>query len=894
MRKSACISGFILLWLVAYPFVVSAQEIKPEPPQKEIPKPAPKTDLPEKPLPFGYNIFRAAAEQVVEGPVDEDYLVSAGDEIIVRVWGQLNLNYPLTVSDDGFITIPDEGGRVYTNGLNLKELKVLVAESLSRIYSNYINLANPAQSTAYVDVKLGKVRKLLVYVVGEVQNQGAFNISAGVASLLNLLNNAGGIKESGSLRDIKIRRTDGSVDTVDLYEFLISGKLDIKKIRIRYGDYILVPLKGKSASIKGEVKRSGAYEVIGNEGVKDLVRFAGGLTSNAYLKRTQVRRFDINAGEKIIDIDGDKALNDPAANFVLQDGDEVTIFPNVMVRRLLVEIAGNGIKRPGIYEFRPGMTLKDLVAAAEGLKEYVYLDRADLVRTEEDFSKRITSFSLKELFREDKPGNYVYTGKEEMNFKLREMDQVTLYSIFQMRGGDKTVVFEGHVKEPGTYVLAENMTLYDLIFARGGFEDVNYKNATYLDLGHIFRKKPGEINEKLMTFNLGGLLAGNPKDNIPLANEDRIHVYDYETMKAKPSVMIEGLVKRPGSYPIAESLTLEDLLMLAGGLTPDAYKVEALIARTARKEGEESLQSSNFVIPVPDDFALIPIGKRTPLEAFDKVVIRHVPGWEPQELVYIAGEIVYPGTYTVLSKEERISSLIKRAGGLKKEALAEGALLQRRKTIVGLSRGEAGGYESVAFDLTEALARPGREADVLLKDGDRISIPTNPGVVEVRGAVRKPGVLQYRGSASLEDYVRLCGGYIRSADKNNAIVFLPNQTAKKRSRFLFFRLNMDVPPGSIINIPEKEQESGAGNTVEVKGAVKFPLEVKYRAGRKLDYYLEVCGGFRDDADPGLIVVRLPDGTVLDSKGVAPFNPVIPAGSSVQVAFKEIKSEDVKK
>jgi len=471
-----------------------------------------------------------------------------------------------------------------------------------------------------------------------------------------------------------------------------------------------------------------------------------------------------------------------------------------------------------------------------------------------------------------------------------------------MRGGEKSVALEGHVKEPGTYVLAENMTLYDIIFAKGGFDDVNYRNATYLDLGHIFRKRPGEVSEKVLTFNLGGLLAGNQKDNIPLLDADRIRVYEYTNTNIRPHVTIGGLVKKPDRYPMTENLSLEDLLVLAGGLVPNTYKVEAQITRIVRKEGEQRLQTTDVVVPVAADFASLPGEKRTLLEDFDNILIRHVPDWEPQDLVSVGGEVVFPGNYALRSKDERLSSFIKRAGGLKTEALAEGATLLRRKDIVALARGGGGGggYEAVRIDLREALARPGRVEDIVLREGDQVFVPMNSGVVEVRGAVRNGGLLQYQKGAGLGYYIDLCGGYIQGADKKNLTVYYPNKTSKKRPTFLFIRLGMKIIPGSVISIPTKREirEEGAGggdgwSLVEVMGAVRFPLEVKYRAGQKLSYYLSVCGGFRDDADPGLIVVRLPDGTVLDSKGVAPFNPVIQPGSSIQVAFKEIKTEEKK-
>jgi len=834
---------------------------------------------------FGYDIFRELPEPITEGPVDEEYLLSPGDEIIVTVWGQLNLEYPLTVSEDGYIDIPDEGGRVFTNGVSLKELKRLVAEKLSQIYSSYINLENPARSTAFVDVKLAKVRKLLVYVVGEVETQGVYTISSSVATLLNLLNNAGGVKETGSLREIKIRRADGKVDVVDLYDFLITGRIDTRKARIRYGDYIIVPLKEKSVTIKGEVRRPGIYEVVGKEGVKNLIQFAGGLDSNAYLKRSQVRRFEIGVGEKFIDLDLESVFNDSKRDFDLMDGDEVTIFPNIVVRRRLVEIEGEGIKRPGIYEYRAGMTVKDLIEQAEGLKEYVYFERADLVRTEEDFSKRLTIFSLKDLYKEEKPGHYVYTGDDEKNFALKELDQIIIYSSYEMKGKDKNVTLEGQVKEPGTYILPENMTLYDLIFSRGGFQDEDFRKRAYLELAHVFRKIPGEFEERVITFNLGKLLEGFPEENMPLEDSDRVMIYSYETMEIKPYVNIGGLVKRPGTYQLAENMNLEDLILLAGGLRPDAYKVEAVIARMGRGTEEEGQRKvATIVVPVPSDFTIIPDEEKTPLETYDKIVIRNLPDWEPLPVVSVEGQAKYPGSYSLEVREERISSIIRRAGGLKKEAFPEGAVLFRRKDIIEMSQERQAESNRVAINLKKALENPGGPYDIVLKDDDRLFVPYNPGSVEVKGAVRNPSIIQYREGKGLDYYIKLCGGYRRDADKVSTIVCLPGNIASKKKKFLFFSSSPSVLPGSVIEVPFKGEKREI-EIVEVRGAVKNPTLVQYRRGEKLDYYIDLCGGYRENADIESTIIHLPDGRILESRGVLSFNPYLLPGSVIEVPFK---------
>jgi len=776
---------------------------------------APSLGAEEKPLAsFGYDIFREAKEPVVEGPVDENYILSPGDEIIISIWGQMNQRYPLTVSEDGFIEIPDGGGRVYTNGVSLKELRPMIVRNLSDIYATYINAANPDQSTAFVDVKFGKLRKLLVYIVGEVRNQGAYTIRSGVATLFNLLNNAGGIKETGTLRDVKIRRASGKIETVDLYDFLVSGRMETKAIQLRVGDYVQVPLKAKSVSVRGEVKRSGVYEIVGNEGLRDLVRFAGGLTSNAYLKRAQVRRYEINSGEKFIDLNLEEIFGANHPDFGLVDGDEVTVFPNVLVRRRLVEIQGAGVRRPGVFQFTPGMRLDDLVQKAEGLKEDVYLGRADFVRTNEDFTKTLSTLSLKDLYTEERPGHYTFTGPPGKNLVLQELDVVVTYSSFDMKGKDRQVTLEGRVKEPGTYVVADNTTLYDILFARGGFQDVAFRQRTLLDLAHIFRKRSGETTEIVIPFNLGRLLAGAPEENRILEPGDRIVVYAYAGTVQKTWVSVEGLVKKPGVFPFAEELTVEDLILAAGGLTPDAYKVEAVISRSTRGvpgygaasgQADTSVKETSTIVPLSAEFMLLPKDKKTRLDVFDKVLVRNLPEWEPLPMVSVGGQVTYPGNYTLQTRDERIASVMKRAGGVKQDALPAGATLLRRKGIVALSLEAMDAYSQVAIQMTKALAKPGGTLDLVLKDGDRIFVPTNSGAVEVRGAVKAPTLLQFKDGEGLDYYVRLCGGYRADADRAETIVHLPNRTTVGMKKFLFFRRSPDVLAGSMIEVPVKER-----------------------------------------------------------------------------------------
>lgn len=841
---------------------------------------------PAKPASFGYDIFKTTPGPISEGPVDEQYLLSPGDEVVLTLWGALNSTSNLTISEEGFLELPEEGGRISTNGVSLKELKARVTQALSLIHASYINAEDPSKSTAFVDVKLGKIRKVLLYVVGEVQNPGAYTLTSGTATIINLLHNAGGVRESGSLREIKIRRADGKIDNIDIYDFLLTGKLDVKKSRLQSGDYVIVPLKQKSITILGEVRRPMNYELIGNEGIKDLVTFAGGFTSDAYLLRSQLKRFVVNRGEVFLDLDLNALYLDPKKDYTLIDQDELTVLGNVQVRKSVVTIKGDGVVRPGNYEFQPGMTLKDLVERAEGLREYVYLDRADLVRTETDFSKNLSTFSLKDLYKEEKPGVYSFIGTNEKNFALKEMDEVSIYSIFGMMGKDKYVTLEGRVKEPGRFVLAKNMTLFDIVFAHGGFQDQDFRRTAYQELAHVIRKVTGQIGQKIIPFNLGKLIDGDKTADMPLTEEDIIRIYANELMLTKAKVEIVGLVNKPGVYDLSEDLTVEDLVVLAGGLRADAYKVEAVVARTESSgdQADGAVRGETTIrVPIEQGFAILPADKKTHVKAYDRITVRNLPGWEPLPVVLLRGEILYPGNYSLENREERISSLIKRAGGLKPEALPEGAMIKRNRNIIAMVPGDTAVTYEITLDLVRAIESPGGRYDLILKDGDEIFVPNNPGTVEVRGAVQKPLILQHKDGMSVKDYVALCGGYLETADPTNVILYSANNTTRKVGGGLF-RPNPVVTPGSTIEVPFQGQATRI-ETVEVKGAVMKPAVIQYIRGAKLGYYLNLCGGYSKNADVDKVVVHMLDGGMMEKKENTAFNPIIPAGAIIVITEK---------
>ena len=846
-------------------------------PKEDPPKDSPATPPPPQ-LGFGYDAFQSSAGPITGGPIDDQYLLAPGDEIVVSIWGAMNETMSLTVSENGFLELPAGAGRVQTNAVTLKELHPLMVRALSEIYAAYINALEPSKSTAFVDIRLGKIQPMLVYVVGEVNKPGAYAVSAAVANVINLLTNAGGVRPSGSLREIKIRRNDGHDDFVDLYEFVLSGDIDFKAIRLHPGDYLSVPLKKKSVTISGAVRRPTTYELVRAEGMRELLTLAGGPTPDGYLRQVQLRRTVPNIGETYRDLNLEEILSSEGGDYPLEDKDVVTIGSSVQVRKAIVSIRGDGITRPGTYEWTKGMRLSDVIAKGEGLREHAFLERADLIRTGDDFTKTLEIFPLAGLYERDAKGGYTRAANDALDFPLREMDEILVQSSWGLAGRDKKVKLTGHVKEGGEAVLPQGMTLYDLLFTRGGFQDPDFAKGAYMELAHVVRKIPGNIGTKLVAFNLGDVLARDASANMALEDGDVIRIFAYEDLAAEPEVTIEGLVRKGGAFPYSEGITLEDLIVLGGGLVPQAVRPEAVIARRTSKGATNGAALLQTVVAIPLDTASAAGRPATPLEVDDVVTIRHQAGWEPLAVARIDGEVTHPGSYPLPTSGARLSELISLGGGLKRDAFPDGALLTRvRERADGAS---AEGSAPVAIDLLNAIANPGGPTDITVLDGDSLAIPKNTGIVDIRGAVKRPLAVHWEAGRTLDEYLALCGGLLVKADRGRVTI----QSPSRATRLVTAEESPALLPGSVIEVP-LQRESERMMTVEVKGSVAKPAIVQFTDDATLGYYIGLCGGFTANADLDRIVVLLPDGGIVASTKDAPFNPVIAPGSLIVVTAR---------
>ena len=653
---------------------------------------------------FGMELFRAGTTQFTPltwGPVGPNYRLGPGDELVLILTGDVETAYELEVAREGFVVIPDVG-RVHVSGLTLGELENRLYSQLGQVYSGVER--GPGATTQF-QLSLGELRTNEVYLVGEVQRPGAYQVSA-VSTVLNALYQAQGPNRTGSFRNVQVRRGNELVTTVDLYEYLLTGASSTD-IQLQHGDRVFVPIVERRVAIDGAVRRTARYEMKDGETLADLIAFAGGFRADAVVNRVQIDRV-LSPEDRAPGVD--RVLIDVSvadlAEVELRDGDQITVFGVSEERRNLVAAAGE-VRRPGIYEWRPGMTLSQLVQRAGGLSERAYEPRVQIYRLNEATgTRRLVPASL----RRDEAGRP--TGVDVL---LADRDSVVFLSAATLAVVD-SVEIAGFVKAPGRYEYAEGMSVQDLILAAGGF--VEGANVLDAELARLT----------------------DPRS-------------------------------RTDSAAVVYRVTLADSAALA----------EAMLAGADR------------MLPT-----WMERSREVPLEPSDRVLIGQAPGYEPPRTVTVSGEVLRPGPYALTTRDARLSDLIARAGGVTRDAYVRGAQLVRDSMLV-------------ATNLHEALEDPDDAEDIMLADGDSLHVPRLDPIVRVTGAVVFESRVAYRPGAGLDYYVEQAGGYTRNADRRRASVTYANGERETVDRFLWFSTKPEPGPGSMVfvpPIPAEERDSG--------------------------------------------------------------------------------------
>jgi len=510
---------------------------------------------------YGYDVFKNSRPSTFapnnNAAVSGDYPVNADDEIVVMLWGRINEEYKLKVGRDGTINIP-RIGPVPVAGLTFEAVRKNINDQVGKIEG--VN----------VTVSMGSLRSIGVYIVGEVVSPGYYTISA-LSNVTNALFAAGGPTKSGSLRTVQLKRNGQKVASFDFYDFLMSGQ-DKTGYRLQSGDVIVVPIIQSMAAVVGNVRRNALYELTGKTSLEKLINLAGGLTPSAWTNKIQIERFQKNEHQIILDID---SCGEILPNIEIKDGDIVKILPILDKDNNAVYLTGN-VLRPGKFEFKNGMRVKDLVENYNSILPETYLDYAVIYRMEPpEFKNNILPFNLK---------NVLDDVNSDDNLVLKSKDQIVIYNrdFFEP---DRYVFIDGSVTKPGRYKLLDNMKIRDLVLISGGLKD----EASPIR-GELYRRTSlnmERISTEKVDFCVECAMSDSSKDNQLLRKFDHVFIRSKMGWEEERKVTLKGQIVYPGKYVLYEGETLGDLIKRAGGFKDDAYLAAAVFTRKTVKEFEE-------------------------------------------------------------------------------------------------------------------------------------------------------------------------------------------------------------------------------------------------------------------------------------------------------------------
>lgn len=751
-----------------------------------------KDNLP-KATTYGQHIFRDKSLRLFRTAEDskpsKSYVLGAGDKVAVSIWGPTQENFSMEIQKDGYIQ-PTNLPRYYLAGLTVKQAEDLMYGTLRKYY--YFNREN-------YELTVSTARTLNVNIVGEVFNSGTFNISA-VNTAFNALVAAGGPNNIGSVRKIQILRKGQKPITMDVYKYLQDPSV-IQDYHLAENDYIYVPVAEKIVEIKGAINRPYKYELLESESLADLIRYAGGLKADALKTNIQIKRIDYDS-VRVIDVNW-LELEMKKQRFTLFNGDEIIINQiNTQVKNE-VKISG-AVDNPGTYALADKTTLADLIKKAK-LADNAITDIAYLKRFNDDFKTiRYEFVNINEALANVNSAS---------NIVLRKGDELIISSKANFT--DKfSVQISGAVRQPGVFDLdiTQNLKVSDLVFFAGGL-----KEDAIDEFAYIFRSKnDGEQGVEYINVQLAKALQNlESPENLELTPNDKLVVYSKNYYADKTFIYLSGAVRKPGEYIYDQSLGLKDVLLLAGGLKREAALDRIDIYRLEFQQNKPS-RVLRATLHVDDNMDLLNGADDFNLQPFDQIVVRSIPEFEMQRNITISGEVKYPGSYALLSKNTRLASVIQDAGGVTAEAFMEGATLYRVKNGEGF----------IIINLEKALNKPkNSHENVILQDGDQIVIPKTSNIVTIEGATKTNEVyperilaqgkimIPYQKGKTAKYYVdEYAGGLSENASKNNITVLDASGKLTKTKNFLFFKIYPKVGPGAKINVgtkpvkPEKEKD----------------------------------------------------------------------------------------
>ncbi len=646
---------------------------------------------------FGRDIFNnklLTFEPNMNIATPQNYRLGPGDAVFIDVYGASQRTIESTISPDGTVTI--EGfGPVQVAGMTVAQANAQLRSTLGSRYSS-----------SQIRLTVGQTRTIMVNVMGEVKAPGTYTLSA-FASVFHALYMAGGVNDLGTLRNIKVYRNSQLISTVDIYDYILNGRLT-GNVRLAENDVIVVGPYDCLVNITGKVKRPMFYEMRRNESVGTLLKYAGGFTGDAYTKSVRLVR---KTGREFSVYNVDEF---DMSSFHLADEDSVSVDSILPRFSNMVEVKG-AVFRPGMYQVGGNITtVRELLENCEGVKEEAFTAHAVMHRMKEDRTLQVIAVDIDGIMNGTVP-----------DLALKPNDVLFIPTKQEMME-EQTITIHGEVHYPGVYKYADNETLEDFVLQAGG-------------------------------------------------------------LKQTASTVKVDVARRVSN--------------------PKAFQTDSVIARTysfALKDG--------FVIDGEPGFKLMP---------FDEVYVRKSPGFYRQQNVIVEGEVMFSGAYTLERKNQRLSDIVKAAGGVNDRAYTKGARLERlftpeerRRTeaLLKMAKTQSGGKDTidtkmidigdvyyVGIELDKALAQPGCDEDIVLREGDRLIVPQFTNTVKISGDVMYPNTVGYQKGKKAGYYIDQAGGWGNRAKKSHAFIIYMNGKVARVAH------NAKPEPGCEIFVPSKAE-----------------------------------------------------------------------------------------
>lgn len=762
-------------------------------------------------VPFGYELFAGAPttfEPIHDIPVSSDYILGPGDVIKVHLYGKESQEHELSIDAEGSVYFP-ELGPMELAGLSFEEAKIKLRETV-----------NQRMIGMKASVSMGELRSIRVFVLGEAYVPGSYVVSS-LSTITNALVLSGGIAETGSLRNIQLKRRGEVVQTLDLYKLLLEGD-NSNDVSLRSGDVVFIPPVGATMGVDGEVRRPAIYELKEGESVADLIRFSGGMKPSAYPAAASMERIGADQIRTVVDVD----LSQGLSRLKVGNGDILTI-PSILDKvEQTVTVKGH-VYRPGVRHWKPGLRVTDVIRSLDDLKPGSDLRYALIKRyTEPQGKLEVLSLRLDQALANP---------ASEHNKRLKDNDELYVFTLYPVGSIDESELVADYPDNfPPGYL--GSGTSAGSLGAGGARSSLQLSMPGAASVADSNKPKALLQDRGFYTEPVSGAIGADEIADRSLIIARIIEELRIQSGIGQPSkeVEITGPVRFPGVYPLVEGMTAEDLIYAAGGLTEKAFELSAEVNRTEFSD-KRARQQQRFELNLANSKDLT-----FTFQSRDVLQIRVIPEWAEKAFVTLSGEVKFPGRYPI-HKDDTLRDVLKRAGGVTRYAYVPGAVftrvelqkqqqarleeMQRRLAediakaqLIGEETGKSSGDLGTAQKLLSQLQKTpalGRlvidlekvvtldpDYKIILQDGDELIVPPKRNSVTIIGEVQLPISQVFEPGLDYWDYIDRSGGTTNKADEGRIYVIKANGgvTSPENSNW-FANRRSQINPGDTIVVP---------------------------------------------------------------------------------------------